>query len=52
MGKAKDHDHDIFPYRECFLASDWKLFHDAAIAHRFNVVHHVLPRYGICVGTG
>ncbi len=50
--KAKDDDHEVFPYRDCFLASDWKLFHDAAIAHRFNVVHHILPRYGICVGTG
>jgi len=51
--KAKDDDHEVFPYRECFLASDWKLFHDAAIAHHFNLVHHIiLPRYGICVGTG
>src|SRR5207244_6963557 len=35
-------------YREDFLASDWKLFHDALQAHRFDVVHHILPEYGIC----
>jgi hypothetical protein len=35
-------------YREEFLASDWKLFHDALQAHRFDVMLHILPEYGIC----
>jgi hypothetical protein len=35
-------------YREEFLASDWKLFHDALQAHRFDVMFHILPEYGIC----
>ncbi len=38
----------VFPYRDNFLKSDWKLFHDAIQAHRFNVVYNILPRYGIC----
>jgi hypothetical protein len=35
-------------YRPEFLTSDWKLFHDALQAHRFDVMHHILPEYGIC----
>lgn len=31
-----------------FLKSNWKYFHDAAQAHRFYVLHDLLPRYGIC----
>jgi len=38
-----------FQYRPEFLGSDWKLFHDALMAHRFVVIHEILPRYGICV---
>jgi hypothetical protein len=30
------------------LKSDWKHFHDALQAHRQDVLHDVLPRYGIC----
>lgn len=33
-----------------FLESDWKSFHDALQAHRFDVLHRILPRYGICIG--
>lgn len=40
----------VFEYKESFLTSDWKMFHDAAQVHRFNVLHNILPRYGICVG--
>ncbi len=40
---------DKFRYTKDFLTSDWKLFHDALQAHRFDVIHDVLPRYGICV---
>ncbi len=38
-----------FPYDDAFLQSDWKLFHDAAKAHRRAVVDDVLPSFGICV---
>jgi hypothetical protein len=43
-----DREDDIFPYREEFLTSHWKLFHDALQAHHFHVLHELLPRYGIC----
>jgi hypothetical protein len=44
-----DRDNEVFPYDESFLASDWKLFHDALQAHHFYITHELLPRYGICV---
>lgn len=37
-----------FAYKANFLDSDWKLFHDALQVHRSDVVHDILPRYGIC----
>jgi hypothetical protein len=40
---------DGMPYRPEFLRSNWKLFHDALQAHRFDVIHNILPEYGICV---
>ena len=39
-----------FVYKESFLTSDWKMFHDALQAHRFDVIHDILPKFGICVG--
>jgi hypothetical protein len=45
---AADHGREIFPYRETFLKSNWKHFHDALQAHRLDILHDVLPRYGIC----
>lgn len=45
---AADTGREIFPYRKTFLKSNWKQFHDALQAHRFDVVHDVLPKYGIC----
>lgn len=45
---AVDEDDDVFPYSPTFLRSDWKLFHDALQEHRLVVLHHILPRYGIC----
>lgn len=42
------HDLPVHRYQPEFLNSDWKLFHDAIQAHRFHVVHDILPRYGIC----
>lgn len=38
-----------YKYPEQFLTSDWKKFHDAIYAHRFQMIHEVFPRYGICV---
>lgn len=43
-----DPEDEVFPYRPEFLRSHWKLFHDALQEHRFVVLHHILPRYGIC----
>jgi hypothetical protein len=31
-----------------FLTSNWKLFHDAAKAHQFEVLTEILPSFGIC----
>lgn len=47
--EKKDKDTDVFTYHNDFLHSDWKLFHDALQAHRFDVLHDILPKYGICV---
>ncbi len=46
--RKKDLKREVFPYAPSFLTSDWKLFHDALQAHRFTVVHTILPQYGIC----
>ena len=45
----KDSKKARFPFSKDFLTCDWRLFHDAAKAHRLSVVDDVLPRYGICV---
>jgi hypothetical protein len=37
----------VVPYPPSFLASNWKLAHDALQSHRFDIVHDILPRYGI-----
>lgn len=38
-----------YTYSEAFLTCDWKLFHDAAQAHSFYLLHELLPSYGICL---
>lgn len=38
------------PYDPKFRISHWKLFHDALQAHRFYVLHELLPRYGLLGG--
>jgi len=50
LGQLKDVDQndDKFEYNSSFLESDWKMFHDALQAHYFDVVHDILPKYGIC----
>ncbi|MGK0270142.1 MAG: hypothetical protein ACI88H_000777 [Cocleimonas sp.] len=45
---SEDEDGDEFAYTPEFLHSNWKLFHDALQAHRFDVLHEILPKYGIC----
>lgn len=42
------YDLPVHRYNPDFLKCDWKLFHDAILAHRFHVIHDILPRYGIC----
>jgi hypothetical protein len=37
-----------YKYRESFLISNWKLFHDALQLHHLTVAHDILPNYGIC----
>ena len=37
-----------FPYKDSFLTSNWKLFHDALQLHRITISHDILPIYGIC----
>jgi len=39
---------EVYSYSNEFLTSDWKCFHDALIAHRFDLVHNILPEYEIC----
>lgn len=46
--KLVDAESDRFEYKEAFLKDNWKLFHDALQAHRFYVLHLLLPQYGIC----
>jgi len=45
---SRDTGREIFTYKKSFVQSDWKLFHDALQAHRFDILHDVLPKYGIC----
>ncbi|MBU2591012.1 MAG: DUF6765 family protein [Nitrospinota bacterium] len=45
---ASDTGREEFPFKETFMSSDWKMFHDALQAHRLAVLHDVLPKYGIC----
>jgi len=44
---ASDTGREIFPFRRTFLRSDWKMFHDALQAHRLEILHDILPKYGI-----
>jgi hypothetical protein len=37
-----------YPYKESFLTSNWKFFHDALQLHQLTVSHDILPKYGIC----
>ncbi len=47
--KSKDLDDDMFEFSDDFMKSDWRLFHVALKAHRFDLINDLLPKYGICV---
>jgi hypothetical protein len=44
LGDNKDRP---IPFPPGFHSSNWKLFHDALQAHRFYILHELLPKYGI-----
>lgn len=46
--KPIDEQDDMFEFADDFMESDWRLFHVALKAHRFDMINDVLPKYGIC----
>ena len=46
LGTSKDL--PVHKYKDTFLTSNWKLFHDALQQHRLTILHDILPKYGIC----
>lgn len=46
LGTASDL--PVHSYRDDFLDSNWKRFHDAIQQHRLSLLHDILPKYGIC----
>ncbi len=40
--------YEKFDFQPHFLNSNWKLFHDAAQAHQFEILREILPQFGIC----
>ncbi|MDC0933105.1 hypothetical protein OAR97_04585 [Arcobacteraceae bacterium] len=47
--KAKDEKDDKFEFTDTFMTSDWRNFHVALKAHRFDIINDILPKYGISV---
>ncbi|MCY4531323.1 MAG: hypothetical protein OXC84_03160 [Gammaproteobacteria bacterium] len=45
---AADSGREVFTFKSSFMKSDWKLFHDALQVHRLDILHDILPKYGIC----
>jgi len=41
-------DAPVYDYRDDFLDSDWKKFHDSLQQYRLTMLHEILPKYGIC----
>lgn len=37
-----------YPENNAFLSSQWKLFHDALMEHRYSVCHDIFPEFNIC----
>lgn len=48
--EAVDRGDETFRWKPAFLGSHWRRFHDALQEHRFDVLHVVLPQFGISVG--
>lgn len=48
--KILDSGYEEYLYSPGFMCSDWKRFHDALQDYRADVLHNILPRYGICAG--
>ena len=46
LGSSRDF--PKYPYKDSFLTSNWKLFHDALQLHRITVSHDILSKYDIC----
>jgi hypothetical protein len=44
---STDYKGQIFPYKESFETSNWKLFHDALKAHQAEILNRLLPKYGL-----
>ena len=49
LNTENEDDSDEYKYSESFLSSNWKMFHDALQKHQFEVIHDILPKFGICV---
>lgn len=47
---TKEGEEKQYRRNEGFETSHWKHFHDAAAFHRFNLLHEILPEYGIICG--
>ena len=45
---GSDTGREVFNYKKSFMKSDWKKFHDALQAYRFDILHDILPKYDIC----
>ncbi len=40
----------VHEFKDGFLQSNWKRFHDALQRHRLTLFHDILPAFGICAG--
>ena len=49
LNSESEKENGRYEYSPSFLSSNWKMFHDALQKHRFEVIHDILPKYGICV---
>ena len=46
---SKDREDEEFEYKKEFLNSNWRNFHVALKAHRFDLINNILPQYNITV---
>ncbi len=45
---AVDATNEVFPFKQEFLSSHWKLFHDALLHHQHTILHEILPEASLC----